>query len=86
MVAGIVFILCAVTSCVCFLLLMRAFVQTKARLLLWSAFCFLGIAINNALLYVDIKVLPDVDLSLVRTIPALAGIVCLIYGLIRDSA
>lgn len=86
MLASIAFILCAITSFVCFLLLYRAYRQSKSRFLFWSSLCFLGLAANNALLYVDVRMLPDVDLSVIRTLPALAGICCLLYGLIREMA
>jgi hypothetical protein len=83
--AGIIFILCALTSLTCSVLLFRAFWRGKTRLLMWSGLCFLGLALNNALLYVDVLVVPNIDLSVVRTIPALVGIICLIYGLIMDT-
>ena len=86
MIASSVFILCSLTSFACFLLLLRAYFRTKTKFLFWSALCFLGFAANNALLYVDIKVLPTVDLSTARSLPALAGICCLLYGLFRDIA
>jgi len=84
--AGFVFIMCALTSLTCSALLTRAYRRSKARLLMWSALCFLGLAMNNALLYVDIFVVPQVDLSVVRSLPALAGLCCLIYGLIMDAS
>jgi hypothetical protein len=83
--ADIVFIVCALTSLVCCVLLFRAYRQNKARLLFWSALCFLGMGVTNVLLYVDVRILTTIDLSIVRTIPALLGVGCLIYGLIIDT-
>jgi hypothetical protein len=83
--ADIVFIICAATSLVCGILLFRAYRQSKARLLFWSALCFLGLGTTNVLLYVDIRILLNMDLSVLRTIPALLGVCCLIYGLIIDT-
>ncbi|HEX5324989.1 MAG TPA: DUF5985 family protein [Capsulimonadaceae bacterium] len=83
--ADIVFIICALTCLVCAVLLFRAYRETKARLLLWSGLCFLGMFTTNVLLYVDIRILLGIDLSIVRTIPALAGVCCLLYGLIIDT-
>jgi hypothetical protein len=40
---------------------------------------------NNGLLVVDRIVLPDVDLSLWRQVPALIGIAVLLYGLVWDA-
>lgn len=83
--AGIVYILCTLTSLACALLLLRGFWQSRVRLLLWSGLCFIGLAVNNALLYVDIVIVPDKDLSTVRTLPALLGVALLLYGLIWDE-
>ena len=80
----IVFILCALTSLACAVLLLRGYFRTKVRLLLWSSLCFVGLALNNALLVVDVNT-PMTDLSNWRTLPALAGVMLLIYGLVWDS-
>ncbi len=52
------------------------------RLLLWSGLCFIGLALNNVLLFIDLRVLLQIDLSLLRIIPAVAGVIVLLYGLI----
>jgi hypothetical protein len=83
--AKAVFVLCALTSASCALLLLRGYGRSGARLLLWSGLCFVGLALNNALLVVDRIVLPQIDLSLWRQLPATAGILLLIYGLVWDT-
>ena len=83
--ADIVYIICALTSLVCAISLFRSYRQSKVRLLFWSALCFIGLGTSNVLLYVNIRILTTVDLSIVRTIPALIGICCLIYGLIVEA-
>jgi hypothetical protein len=83
--AAAIYILCALTSLACAILLLRGYLQTRVRLLLWSSLCFFGLALNNALLYVDTHVLLDNDLSTERTIPALIGVALLLYGLIWDE-
>lgn len=83
--AKAVFLLCALTSLACAVLLLRAHRKSRSRLLLWSALCFVGLAMNNGLLVVDRIVLPDVDLSLWRQVPALIGIAVLLYGLVWDA-
>jgi len=84
-VAPIVYLLCLATSLACAVLLLRAYRQSRARLLFWSGLCFVGLALNNALLYVDLVVFPQVDLFAVRSLPTLAGLLLLIYGLIWDA-
>lgn len=83
--AAVVYYLCAFTSLACAVLLLRAYAQRKVRLLLWSGICFAGFALNNALLIADRLVFPDRDLAIYRTVPALLGLMVLIYGLIWDA-
>jgi Family of unknown function (DUF5985) len=83
--ATAVYLLSAAISLACAVLLLRSFATTRNGLLFWAAICFLGLTLNNALLFVDKVVAPDVDLSLWRTIPALAGMLALIYGLVWEE-
>jgi Family of unknown function (DUF5985) len=84
-VATAVYILSALISLACAALLLRSFVATRSALLFWAAVCFLGLTLNNALLFVDKVVAPDTDLSLWRAIPALAGMLALIVGLLWEE-
>ena len=83
--ATIVYLLCALTSITCAVLLLRGYASSKVRLLLWGGLCFVGLALNNVLLFVDLGLVPDVDLSVWRSIPTLAGLALLIYGLVWDT-
>jgi hypothetical protein len=83
--ATIIYILCALTSGLCAVLLLRGYARSRARLLFWSGLCFVGLALNNSLLVVDVNVIPDVDLSTWRTLPALGGVALLIYGLVWET-
>lgn len=83
--ATLVYALCALTSTLCAALLARGYVQTRARLLLWASLCFAGLALNNVLLFVDLRVVPETDLSVWRSLPALGGLLLLIYGMVWDS-
>jgi uncharacterized membrane protein len=82
MMASVVYALCALTSLACALLLLRAYVSNPAKLLLWSCLCFVGLAINNVLLFVDLVVVPSVDLSIYRDLSAASAIMLLLVGLI----
>jgi hypothetical protein len=84
--AAAVYVLSALTSAACAVLLLRGWARTRARLLLWSAVCFGGLALNNCVLFVDKVVAPDVDLSTVRVSTALAALLALLFGLIWESA
>jgi len=83
--AETVYILCALTSAACAVLLLRGFTRSRARLLLWSGICFVGLTANNILLFVD-KILlgPEIDLTLWRTAAVLVALSLLLYGLIWD--
>jgi len=83
--APAVYVLCFLTSLICAVLLLRAYSQSRARLLLWSGLCFVGFALNNALLFVDQIVIPTQDLYLLRTAPAFIGLLLLLYGLIWEA-
>ena len=84
--ATVVYALCALTSTACALLLWRGWAETRTRLLLWSALCFVGLAVNNGVLFVDKVVAPDVDLSTLRLSTALAALLILLAGLIWEAA
>jgi hypothetical protein len=82
-VSFIVYVLCALTSLACAVLLLRGFRRSRARLLLWSGLCFVGLFVNNALLVLDARLVQD--LSAIRSMPALLGIMLLLYGLVWNS-
>lgn len=81
----LVYALCALTSLACAVLLLRGYRASRARLLLWSGLCFTGLAANNVILLIDTRVVPTIDLSLWRSLPALAGVAILIYGLVWET-
>jgi Family of unknown function (DUF5985) len=85
-VAATVYILSALISLACAVLLLRSWVQSRTGLLLWAAICFIGLTIHNAVLFVDKIVVTDVDLSLWRGLPALAGMLALAFGLLWEES
>jgi hypothetical protein len=82
--ATAVYVLSAVISLACTLLLVRSFAATRSSLLLWAAICFLGLSLNNVMLFVDKVIVTDVDLSTWRGIPALGGLLALMFGLLWE--
>jgi hypothetical protein len=81
-----VYLLCTVTSAFCAALLWREYRRTSTRLLLWSSLSFVGWALNNALVFTDLVVLPEWDLSIVRSSTSLAAVSLLVYALVWDAA
>lgn len=84
-VKAILYLLAALTCLLCTLLLYREYRKHRIRLLLWSALCFVGLTVNNVLLFVDLVILPGIDLRIYRLLAALAGMLFLLYGFICES-
>ncbi|WP_217989543.1 DUF5985 family protein [Sphingomonas lenta] len=79
-----VYVLCFATSTACAWLLGRSFRRTGARLLLWSALCFVLLAAQNLLLVIDLLVLTASDFRSPRVLLALAAVGVLLFGCIWD--
>lgn len=79
-----VYLLCFLTSAACAWLLARGYWRTGARVLMWSALCFLFLAANNFVVILDLLVLRDVDFRLVRHFLALAAVGVLLFGFVWD--
>jgi hypothetical protein len=84
-IADAIYLLCAATSLIAAVLLLRQYTSRRTPLLLWSCVGFLGLAAQNILVYVDFGLLPGVDLSLPRSLVGAAAMVALVYGLIKES-
>ena len=83
--APIVYVLTTMTCGVCAGLLLAAYRRSRSRLLLWSGLCFVGLAADNALLFVDVVLIPDVSLAAWRGLPGVAGLAALLGGLVWES-
>lgn len=81
---ALVYALCFLTAAICALLLARSYARTGMRLLLWSALCFGFLAANSFVVIVDLLIVPDADLALLRSGLSLAGIGTLLFGFIWD--
>lgn len=85
--AEIVYILCALTSLACAILLGRAYRANRVPLLFYSALCFAGITVTNVLLCVDLLFLgKDISLAWIRAAVALVSVLTLLYGLIFKAS
>jgi len=81
----IIYLLCGATSIGAAALLFRTWRQRGTRLLLWSCLCFAGLALNNVILFVDLVVVPQVDLIVLRTGTVLASVLLLLFGLVWEA-
>jgi hypothetical protein len=83
--AQTVYLLCALTSLTCALLLARAYRTSRIRLLLWSVICFSALTLTNILLFIDMVIVADADLRPLRNSITLLGVAALLYGLTVDE-
>lgn len=83
--AEAVYIVCALTSAACALLLFRAYSKNRIRLLFWSSFCFAALAINNIIVFIDLVLMPQTDLFPLRTVVGLIGLGGLLFALIWET-
>ena len=81
-----VYILCALTSFGCTVLLIGRYRKTRVDLLFWSAIAFLLLTVTNILLFVDLGVFgQSVDLSVYRNGATFFAVNLLLYGLIKNN-
>lgn len=80
-----IYALCALTALACAVLLLRSYLRTRYRLLLWSGLCFAGLTANNLMLVLDQVVFTHVDLSLWRFVLALISVLLLVGGLALEG-
>jgi hypothetical protein len=81
----LIYLLCAATSVLCAVLLLRGYSRSKSRLLLWSGLCFVGLGANNVLLFVDLVIVPTIDLFAYRTAASVIAMTILVFGLIWED-
>ncbi len=80
-----VYLLCALASLVCAILLVRGYRASRAPLLFWGAVCFFILVATNSLLFLDLIIFPQIDLALLRSGFTLAAFAIFLYGLIFES-
>jgi hypothetical protein len=86
-IAEAIYLLCAATSLTAAGMLLRQYRRRKTPLLLWSFVGFVGLSVNNVLVYADLVLFTDtVDLSLVRSAAGAVAMLALVYGLIWEAS
>jgi hypothetical protein len=83
--AEAIYLLCALTSLVAAVLLLRQYRALRTPLLLWSCVAFFGLAANNLLVFVDFALPMGTDLALARTLAGASAMLVLLYGLIWEA-
>jgi hypothetical protein len=84
-VAPTVYVLGALVTLLCAVLLLRGYSRSGTRLLFWSGLCFAGLTLSNALVFLDLVVVPHTDLYVWRLGSAALAMMLLLYGLVWES-
>jgi hypothetical protein len=83
--AAAVYILGTLVALACGVLLFRGYLRGRQKLLLWSSLCFLGLAVSNLLVFLDLVMFPAADLYVWRLSTAAVAMLFLLYGLILEG-
>lgn len=81
---GLVYLLCFLTAALCAVLLVRRYRAAPSPILLWSAACFVFLALSNLLVVVD-RMVVDVSLRTPRLALTLLAVLVLLYGFIWEA-
>jgi hypothetical protein len=76
-----IYVLCALTSAACAVLLYRGWRRSRTGLLFWSALSFIGLTLNNGILVIDRLVVPETDLGVLRSLSGCVAVAILAVGL-----
>lgn len=83
---GLVYLLCFLSATLCAVLLVRRHLAAPTPILLWSAACFVFLALSNLLVVIDRVVLPnDISLRTPRLALTLIAVSLLLYGFIWEA-
>ena len=84
--SGLVYLLCFLASALCAGLMARQYRMAPSPILLWSAACFVLLALSNLAVVVDQVIFPeDTSLRPVRQLLTLAAISVLLFGFIWEA-
>lgn len=81
---SLVYLLCFLTSAACATLLVRQYARARSAILLWSAACFVFLALANLVVVLDMLVFPDLYLRPARLWLTLLAVGVLLFGFIWE--
>jgi hypothetical protein len=86
MLSGLVYLLCFLTSAACAALMVRQYSRAPSPILLWSAACFVLLALSNLVVVIDQVMLgPETSLRPIRLILTLSAVMVLLFGFIWEA-
>ena len=80
-----IYVLCLATATACFVLLLKGFFRSGARLLLWSGVCFGFLALHSLVVVTELMIVPYADLQILRHAASLLAAGSLVFGLIWEA-
>lgn len=83
--SGLVYLLCFLAATLCAVLLVRRHLAAPTPVLLWSAACFVFLALSNLLVVVDQMVFMEISLRIPRLVLTLVAVSLLLYGFIWEA-
>lgn len=81
----LIYVLCALTSLACAVLLHRNARRAGSRMLFWCGMCFWLLTLSNVLVIVDHYVVPGVPMWPLRHGTSLLAVAVLLYGLVFEE-
>lgn len=81
----LVYLLCFLTSALCAVLLVRRYAASRTPVLLWSAVCFVFLALSNLIVVIDQLVLTEVSFRTPRLLLTLVAVAVLLFGFIWEA-
>lgn len=81
----VIYLLCALTSLACAVLLHQSARRAGSRMLFWCGLCFWLMSLASALVIVDHYVITGVELWPLRHGTSLVAVAVLLYGLIFEE-
>jgi len=83
--SGLVYLLCFLAATLCAVLLVRRHLAAPTPVLLWSAACFVFLALSNLLVVIDQMVFVEISLRIPRLVLTLVAVSLLLYGFIWEA-
>jgi hypothetical protein len=81
----VVYLFCALVNIGCATLLLRSYFRSRTKLVFWGCVFFVCFALSNIVLFVDLALLPTIDLSPYRDGLTLIGVIAMVFGLIKEG-
>lgn len=85
MLSDLVYLLCFLFAALCAGLLVRQYRMVPSPVLLWSAACFVLLALSNLLVVFDQLVMPESNFRIPRLLLTLLAVGVLLFGFIWEA-